>query len=244
VFAELTPAWILRAVVDEMRILPRPDSNNPRALRRSVEGYVERNLGKLESHFCTNFVDFVLNAVSERDLNVAYKEPASEAAMKPMVRRRLALDGFTVYPKEVTIPPNTRADMVAYVRHFDTVECPAEGRLDRFLGRTKTIRKPHYEFLGIELKTAKRSKDPMYRQASVYTDYFDNSFTVITPLTVLRHGYIAINKFIEKMAVEGMGILLANRSKILGTILKSERKKVSPRKNQHLVKELGLKARH
>ena len=102
-FAELTPAWILKAVVDEMRILPRPDSNSPRALQRSVEGYVERNLGKLESHFCTNFADFVLNAVSERDLNVAYKEPASEAAMKPMVRRRLALDGFTVYPKEVTI---------------------------------------------------------------------------------------------------------------------------------------------
>jgi hypothetical protein len=84
----------------------------------------------------------------------------------------------------------------------------------------------------------------MYRQASVYTDYFDNSFTVITPLTVLRHGYIAINKFIEKMAVEEMGILLANRSKILGTILKSERKEVSPRKDQHLVKELGLKGRH
>jgi hypothetical protein len=241
VFAELTPAWVLKAVVDKVNILPKPDSNSPRALQRSIEGYIERNLGKLESHFCTNLVDFVLSAVSDRDLNTAYKEPTSEAALKPMIRRRLAAEGFTVFPREVSIPPNTRADIVAYVRHFDTFERPAEGRLDRFLGRTKTIRKPHYEFLGIELKTAKRSKDPMYRQASVYTDYFDNSFSVITPLTVLRHGYVAINKFIDEMGEKGMGILLANRSSILGTILKSERKEVSRTKNQHLAKELELR---
>jgi hypothetical protein len=240
VFAELTPAWVLKGIVDEMNILPKPDSNSPRALKRSVEGYIERNLGKLESHFCTNFADFVLNSASERDLNAAYKEPTSEAALKPMVRRRLVADGFDVYPREVSIPPNTRADMVAYVRHFDRVERPAEGRFNRMLGRTEIIRRPHYEFLGIELKTAKRSKDPMYRQASVYTDYFDNSFSVITPLTVLRHGYVAINKFIDEMTGKGMGILLANRSNILGTILKSERKEISHKKNQHVLKEIGL----
>ncbi len=240
-FAELTPAWVLKAVVDEMKILPKPDSNSPRALQRSIEGYIERNLGKLESHFCTHFADFVLNAVSDRDLNFAYKEPTSEAALKPMVRRRLVADGFTVYAREASIPPNTRTDIVAYARHFDKFERPAEGRLDRMLGRTELIRKPYYEFLGIELKTAKRSKDPMYRQASVYTDYFDNSFSVITPLTVLRHGYVAINKFIDEMGEKGMGILLANRVNILGTILKSEKKEISRTRNQHLVTALGLK---
>jgi len=241
VFAELTPAWALKVIVDKMKILPKPDSNSPRDLQRSVKAYIERNLGKQESHFCINFAEFALNSISELDLQAAYKEPSSEAALKPMVRRKLAVEGFTVYPREVRIPPNTRADIVAYVRHFDTVERPAEGRLNRFLGRTETIRKPHYEFLGIELKTAKRSKDPVYRQASVYTDYFDNSFSVITPLTVLRHGYAAINKFIDEMAGKGMGLLLANRTNVLGTILKSERKEVSHTKNQHLVKELQLR---
>jgi hypothetical protein len=241
VFDELTPAWVLKAVVDEVKILPRPDSNSPRALQRSIGGYIERNLGKLESHFCSNFADFVLDAVSDGDLNKAYKEPTSEAALKPMIHRRLEAERFTVFSKEVSIPPNTRADIVAYVRHFDTIKRPAGGRLNRILGRTETIRKPHYEFLGIELKTAKRSKDPMYRQASVYTDYFDNSFSVITPLTLLRHGYLSINKFIDEMARKGMGILLANRTNILGTILKSERKEVSRTKNQHLVKQLGLR---
>lgn len=241
VFRELTPAWVLKAVVDERRILPKPDSNSPRVLQRSIEGFIERNVGKLESHFSTSFAEFVVNAVSERDLNAAYKEPTSEAVMKPMVRRRLATEGFTVYPREVGIPPNTRADVVAYARHFDTIERPAEGRLDRMLGRKELIRKPRYEFIGIELKTAKRSKDPLYRQASVYTDYFDNSFSVITPLTVLRHGHAAVSKFIHVMADIGMGILLANRSNILATILKSELKEVSRRKNQHLVEELGLR---
>ena len=128
VFATLTPAWVLKAVVDEMKILPKPDSNSPRVLQRSVEGYIERNLGKLESHFCTNFADFVLKSVSEQNLNAAYKEPPSEAALKPVVRSRLAAEGFTVYHKEATIPPNTRADIVAYAKHFDRVERPAKGR--------------------------------------------------------------------------------------------------------------------
>jgi len=70
VFAELTPAWVLKAIVDKMKILPKPDSNSP---QRSVEGYIEPNLGKQESHFCINFAEFALISISELHLQAAYK---------------------------------------------------------------------------------------------------------------------------------------------------------------------------
>lgn len=238
VFSKLTPGWILQRVVREVNILPPPASNAVRDLQRSIERYIERNIGKQESHFCTSVAEFILKNNPERDLNFAFKEPAREAQLKPVLRRELKED-WSIYPKEVSIPPSTRADIVGFKRHFDLVKLDI-GLLKRLRGEPQEKRVPWYEFLGIELKTAKRSKDPMFRQAAVYTDYFDYSFSVITPLTVLKHGYAAMNKFVEEMESKGMGILIANRHKVLGTVLKAEETEIGRNRRQHLVRELNL----
>lgn len=71
-----------------------------------------------------------------------------------------------MYPKEVPISASTRADIVAYHRRHETEE--ERG----FLGRLKDRRHIRwYELLGVELKTAKRKKDPLYRQAKEYTHF-------------------------------------------------------------------------
>jgi hypothetical protein len=158
--------------------------------------------------------------------------------LKPVLKAALR-DDWSIYPKEVNIPPGTRADIVGFKRHFDYVKLDI-GLIGRLKGERSEKRVPWYEFLGVELKTAKRSKDPMYRQAAVYTDYFDYSFSVITPLTVLKHGYAGMNKFIEEMRSKGMGILLANRYKVLGTVLKAEEKEIGRNRRQHLVRQLKL----
>jgi hypothetical protein len=178
---------ILKRVVKEVNILPPPQSNAVRDLQRSVERYIERNIGMQESHFCTSVAELFLTNNPERDLNSAFKEPARETQLKPVLKAALKQD-WSIYPKAVSIPPGTRADIVGFKRHFDLVKLDV-GLIGRLKGERSEKRVPWYEFLGIELKTAKRSKDPMYRQAAVYTDYFDYSFSVITPLTVLKHGY-------------------------------------------------------
>jgi hypothetical protein len=171
-------------------------------------------------------------------LNSAFKEPAKEAQLKPVLKAALKED-WSIYPKEVSIPPGTRADFVGFKRHLDVVKLNI-GLIGRLKGERSEKRVPWYEFLGVELKTAKRSKDPMYRQAAVYTDYFDYSFSVITPLTVLRHGHTSMNKFIEEMKSKGMGILIANQYRVLGTILKAEEKEIGRNRHQHLVRQLNL----
>ncbi len=238
IFSNETPGWILQQVVRKVNVLPPPTSSAVKDLRHSIERYIERNIGKQESHFCTYAARFILESNTQSDLNSAFKEPAKEAQLKPVLRRELK-EIWSIHPKEVAIPPSTRADIVGYKRHFDNVKLDI-GLFERLRGEPGEKRVPWYEFLGVELKTAKRSKDPMYRQAAVYTDYFDYSFSVITPLTVLKHGYASMNRFEQEMRSKGMGILLANQHGVLGTILKAEPREISRNRRQHLVRELEL----
>jgi len=89
-------------VVVVVNILPPPQSNAVKDLQSSIEWYIERNIGKQKSHFSTNVVEFILNCSFERDLNSAFKEPAREALLKPVLRRALKKD-WSIYPKEVSI---------------------------------------------------------------------------------------------------------------------------------------------
>jgi hypothetical protein len=128
-----------------------------------------------------------IGSVNERTLSTELEEPKTEEELKPLIRKGTRAMGFTAYEKEISIPPGTRADIVAYKGRRSKRRI----RTGWFSHRTKTTK--WHEFLGVELKTAKRGKDPMYRQVSAYAQYFDHAFTVVTPLTSLGRHLTATN---------------------------------------------------
>jgi hypothetical protein len=179
----------------------------------------------------------ILERVRERALSTDLDEPRTENELKPLIRKAIKDLCFAPYDKEVPIPPATRADMVGY-----------KGRRSKhriktgwFSHETKTTK--WREFLGVELKTAKRSKDPMYRQVSVYAQYFDHAFTVLTPLTLLRQtgdSYEFFRNFYGEMKTKGVGIVLATNRRILGTILASKHNSIAAAKRRYLDRHITI----
>jgi len=206
-------------------------SSSPTRLRTEITHYVRKNYGKIATKFYPGLISIILERVSERALSTELGEPATEEKLKPLIRKAMKDLGFTPYDKEIPIPPATRADIVGY-----------RGRRSKhrvktglFSHETKITR--WREFLGIELKTAKRGKDPMYRQVSVYARYFDHAFTVITPLTLLRQAsdsYEFFRHFYGEMKAKGVGIVLATNRRILGTILASKHNSIATSKRRYL----------
>ena len=80
----------------------------------------------------------------------------------------------------------------------------------------------------------------MYRQASVYAQYFDNAFTAVTPLTLLEQRYDFFRGFYEEMKDKGIGIVLTTENRVLGTILAFKENPPSISKRRHLYREMNL----
>lgn len=213
IFKELFSVPILKKVIDEYRGIPRPKSSAKDDLLKHITGYIKKNFPK--ENLYSKFIEFVVKSVDSRSLRKVLDEPNSEADLKPIMKEALKQLGYTPYDKEVKIPPATRADVVGYKRRYDIAE-------KGWWIFKEEERIPYYEFIGIELKTAKRSKDPLFRQASIYTDYFDYSFTAITPLSMLKHGYEFIERFYREMRTIGMGIVLVDAHNPIGTILSAK----------------------
>lgn len=174
VFKELLSIPVLKEVIDEHRGIPRPDSSAKDDLLKHIMSYIKRNFPKEALY--SKFTELVIESIDDHSLQKVLDEPDIEADLKPIMKKAIKEQlGFTPYAKEVTIPPKTRADVVGYKRRYDIAE-------KGWWVFKEVERIPYDEFVGIELKTAKRSKDPLFRQASIYADYFDYSFTAITPL--------------------------------------------------------------
>jgi hypothetical protein len=92
------------------------------------------------------------------------------------------------------------------------------------------------------LKTAKRGKEPLDRQVSVYSKYFDDSFVVVTPLTLLEHGHEYFRFLQEELKSKGIGLILANRSEIVGTIIPSRTTTVALSNRRLLAKKMRLRS--
>jgi len=213
-------------------------SSSPTLLRREVVRFVRKNYGVIGTKFYPGLIAIILEKVSLRNLSSDLDEPSAEEELKPLIRRAVKNLSFTPYSKEVSIPPATRADVVGYKRRRSTERV----RTGLFSHDTRTTK--WYEFLGVELKTAKRAKDPMYRQVSVYAKYFDHAFTVVTPLTMLKQpnpheSYDFFRGFYAEMKLKRVGIVLATRNHILGTILASKANDVGDRERRHLDRQVN-----
>jgi len=212
-------------------------SSSPTRLRSEVTHYVRKNYGRIATKFYPGLISIILERVSGRALSTELDEPRTEEELKPLIRKAIKGLGFTPYDKEIPIPPATRADIVGYKGRRSKRRI----RTGLFSHETKITR--WREFLGIELKTAKRGKDPMYRQVSVYAQYFDHAFTVITPLTLLRQtsdGYEFFRHFYREMKAKGVGIVLATNRRILGTILASKHSSISTSKRRYLDRHMKI----
>ncbi len=158
IFKELCPVQILKNIIREHKGIPRPDSLTRDDLYDHITRYIKRNYPR--DNFFVRFTEFVLESHKKEapdELQRTLGEPEAEANRKPRMKRTLEELGYTPYEDEVKLPLATRADVVGYKRRYD-------------------ISPRHYEFIGVELKMAKRSKDPFFRQASVCADYFDYSY--------------------------------------------------------------------
>ena len=230
---KLVPLWALDGVIRFEKIRPVPASQNLREYQRAIMEYIRR-YRRREPEFWKELANF-LDESNPRKIGKALSEPNNEQDLKPILMRALRAKGYGVYPREVPISDSTRADIVGYHRRKDIAE--EKG----IFGRVKERRQIRwYEFLGVELKTAKRAKDPLYRQARDYAGHFDNSFAVMTPLTVLSWGYQPMDMFVEAMKEEGVGILLANRYRVLGTVTRSISSEIGARTRNELTQKLGL----
>jgi hypothetical protein len=216
---------------------PVPLSSSPLRLRNEIAHYVMKNYGKIATKFYPGLVSIILEMVNERALSAELDEPKTEEELKPLIRKGIRNIGFIAYDTEIPIPPGTRADIVAYKGRRSVRRV----RTGLFSHETKTTK--WHEFLGVELKTAKRGKDPMYRQVSVYAQYFDHAFTVITPLTLLRqtsNSYEFFRHFYREMKAKGVGIVLATDRRILGTILASKHNSIQTSKRRYLDRHITI----
>ena len=216
---------------------PVPLSSSPVRLRSEIAHYVRKNYGKIATKFYPGLISIILEMVDERALSTELDEPRTEEELKPLIRKGISHMGFTAHGKEIPIPPGTRADIVAYKGRRSKHRI----RTGLFSHETKTTK--WREFLGIELKTAKRGKDPMYRQVSVYAQYFDHAFTVITPLTLLKQtvdSYEFFRHFYGEMKAKGVGIVLATDKHILGTILASRHNSIATSKRRYLDRHMTM----
>jgi hypothetical protein len=236
VFEGLCVVPILKNIIREYKGIPRCDfSTSTRDdMFNHIVRYVKRNFPK--DNLFVKLTELVLESNDKSQLQSYFAEPTVEADLKPAVKEKLQELGYTPYDKEVEIPPATRADVIGYRRRYDV----REREVTR--GHWEEVRVGYYEFVGIELKTAKRSKDPLFRQASVYTDYFDYSYTTITPLALLEQGYEYIDKFYRQMQAIGMGIILASAHVRWGwaTILRAKEKRPKESNRRYLASQLGL----
>ena len=152
---KLVPLWTLDNVVKFEKVKPPPTSRNLREYQRAIEDYIRR-YRRREAEFCKEFARFLIDS-NRRQINKALDEPRNEADLKPILGRALRIKNYKVHPKEVPIGASTRADIVVYHRRHETEK--ERG----FLGRVKDRRRIRwYEFLGVELKTAKRAKDSLH----------------------------------------------------------------------------------
>jgi hypothetical protein len=218
-------------------------SSSPNLLRREITHFVRKNYGVIGTKFYPGLISIILDKVSEKALSSDLDEPHAEVELKPLIRRAAKDLGFTPHSKEVPIPPATRADIVGYKGRR------SKHRVRKHLGRIplpmhEERTEKWFEFLGVELKTAKRAKDPLYRQVSVYAKYFDHAFTVVTPLTLLtqpnpRESYAFFRDFYAEMKSKRVGIVLATRNHILGTILASKCNDIAERERRHLNRQIN-----
>jgi len=213
--------------------IPRPDSSAKDDLLKHIMSYIKRNFPKEALY--SKFTELVIESIDDHSLQKVLDEPDIEADLKPIMKKAIKEQlGFTPYAKEVTIPPKTRADVVGYKRRYDIAE-------KGWWVFKEVERIPYYEFVGIELKTAKRSKDPLFRQASIYADYFDYSFTAITPYTMLKQEYEFINRFCKECERIGMGVVLLDARYPLGTIVPAKEGRPKERNRRYLTDQMGLK---
>nr|MDO8100250.1 hypothetical protein [Candidatus Njordarchaeota archaeon] len=222
VFKELCPVQILKNIIREHKGIPKPDSLTRDDLYDHITRYIRRNYPR--DNFSVRFTELVLEShkkESRDELLRTLGEPEAEANLKPRMKKTLEELGYTPYKDEVKLPPATRADVVAYKRRYD-------------------ISPRHYEFVGVELKTAKRGKDPLFRQASVYADYFDYSYVAITPLALLEQEYEYNKKFYRDMQDKGVGIILFASFIPLGTILRAKKNRPKESNRKYLTSQLGL----
>jgi hypothetical protein len=239
IFDEFLPSKALDNIVNKKQVPLISQTRNARDLRRAVDHYIKSLYGARESEYCETFARLIVESNSQRDLHKFLDEPTQESDLKPVLSHELRrMKNFKVHSREVPIGGSTRADLVAYKRRHEVWE--EKG----FLGRIKDRKRiPWFEFLGVELKTAKRSPDPLYRQVRVYTERFDNSFLVITPLTVLAWGgkeYHNVTRFVQEMREKGMGVLLVNKHRILGTVIRSQERVIGEKTRRELTQKLGL----
>jgi hypothetical protein len=218
---DVIPLHSIREIIDNQRI-PEPKTSAKNDLIKSITSYIKRNFSARE--FYPKLVEYMYEVADPRVL----AEPDLESELKPMMKKVLQRLRLKVYPKEITIPPDTRADMVGYKRKYDVEE------RSKHIFFTETIKIPWLEFIGVELKTAKRGIDPVYRQASVYADYFDYSFVALTPYTMIEWGYETVNRFNKEMKLKGVGIVLVDKHNIIGTILEAKEKKPKERNRKYL----------
>lgn len=210
-------------------------SSSSTFLRNEIIRFVGRNYGERATIFYPALERFLLDNVDTRLLLSDLEEPRREQDLKPVMKRAIRTLGFEVHDSEVRIPPTTRADLIGYRRRG------TRHVTKKWFGlQSETETEWWYEFLGVELKSAKRGKDPMYRQASVYAQYFDNAFTAVTPLTLLEQGYDFLRNFYEEMKSKGIGIVLMTEKGIKGTVLASRENSPTDSKRRHLYREMEL----
>jgi disulfide oxidoreductase YuzD len=187
---------------------------------KSISTHIKRNFPKKE--FYPKLVKYISEIADPESL----AEPDLESELKPMMKEALQRLGYKVHPTEIKIEPRTRADMVGYKRRYETEE--------KGLFLKKTIKKPWYEFVGVELKTAKRDRDSAYRQALAYINYFDYTFIVLTPYTLITWGYETVKDVYKFMKSKGVGIVLVDKHNPIGTILEAKEKKPKERNRKYL----------
>jgi len=219
-------------------------SSSPTLLRREIVHFVRKNDGVIGAKFYPGLIGIILDKVDEKALVSDLDEPSTERELKPLIRRAVKDLGFTPHSKEVSIPTATRADIVGYRGRRSKYPVRKHlGKLPLPMHDWRT--KKWFEFLGVELKTAKRAKDPLYRQVSRYAKYFDYAFTVVTPLTLLkqpsrRESYAFFRDFYAEMRAKRVGIVLATRNRILGTILASKHNTIGDSQRRYLDRQVNL----
>jgi len=232
VFELLSPE-ALKKIAKVVR--PPPSlSSPPTKLRNEIKRFFKRNC---PTRFYPELVDDIKKN-AYKYLPSDLEEPDDEETLKSVMRKAVSDLGFQLFDKEVDIPPATRADIVGYRRRLTRHE-----KREHFWKKKEVETEKWYQFLGVELKTAKRGKDPLYRQAAVYAKYFDYAFTAVTPLTLIKRkdAYAFFQIFYNEMKDKGIGIVLMTKNRIIGTILASQENEVAESKRRYLVQEMELK---
>lgn len=266
IFEALLPLDVLKELIDKENVRPRPPPDSTKSeLTESLVKYTVAVSDDKELHSKEDYrkpiSDFLIEHIDKNKIESSLKEPEYEDDLTPLARQALKscyiprenrYIHYTPYPNELRIgySPELRsgysvADVVGHRPRYDT----KTKRVPRKIGPIQTplwkkiqTRKHWYEFCGIELKTAKRNKDSLFRQIEDYIQYFDYSFTTITPFSFLSNlssGYLQ-KKLYFKCESEGMGIILIDRTKVIGTILEAKEKSPIEENTKYLEEKIGL----